>query len=92
MHCFCFAGNARPPAADVLRRARRIVEQYGERTETPQKRLRDKDKRRASYYQFYTDRKWGDCRYYHVSLDSGVLGIGKCVEILADLYRNGKEN
>ena len=86
VHCFCFAGNARPPAADVLRRARRIVEQYGERTETPQKRLRDKDKRRASYYQFYTDRKWGDCRYYHVSLDSGVLGIDTCVDLLAGLY------
>ena len=27
---------------------------------------------------------------YHIALDSGVLGIEKCVDILADLYRNGR--
>ena len=39
--------------ADLEKRAERIVRQYGERAETPEKRLRDKDKRRAAYYQFY---------------------------------------
>jgi cytidylate kinase len=67
-------------------RAKRIVEQYGERDEAPKKRLQDKDKRRAAYYQFYTEMKWGEARNYHIALDSGALGIEKCVEILADLY------
>ena len=44
------------------------------------------DKRRAAYYQFYTDMKWGDARNYHICLDSGELGIDKCVDILAQLY------
>ena len=72
--------------ADMAQRAKRIVEVYGQREEAPEKRLRDKDKRRASYYQFYTDMEWGDARNYHVSLDSGVLGIEKCVGILTELY------
>jgi cytidylate kinase len=72
--------------ADMEHRAKRIVEQYGERSESPEKRLRDKDKRRAAYYQFYTDRKWAEVKNYHIALDSGVLGIDKCVEILTDLY------
>ena len=72
--------------ADMAQRAKRIVEVYGQREEAPEKRLRDKDKRRASYYQFYTDMEWGDARNYHISLDSGVLGIEKCVEILTELY------
>ena len=72
--------------ARQVKRAERIVRQYGERAETPEKRLRDKDKRRAAYYQFYTDMEWGDARNYHVSLDSGVLGIEKCVGILTELY------
>jgi cytidylate kinase len=67
-------------------RARRIVEQYGETQTNPQKRLKDKDKRRAAYYQFYTDTKWGDVRNYHITLDSALLGIDKCVELLALLY------
>ena len=34
----------------------------------------------------YTDLKWGAIENYHVVLDSGVLGIDKCVEIIASLY------
>lgn len=72
--------------ADMDKRAKRIVKQYGERSESPEKRLKDKDKRRAAYYQFYTGVKWGDVRSYHIALNSGVLGIEKCVDILADLF------
>jgi cytidylate kinase len=72
--------------ADMESRAKRIVEQYGETQNNPKKRLRDKDKRRSAYYQFYTDTKWGDVRNYHVTLDSAWLGIDRCVEILASLY------
>lgn len=72
--------------SDMEKRAERIVKQYGERPEAPEKRLRDKDKRRATYYQFYTDMKWGEVQNYHVALDSGALGIEKCVDILVSLY------
>ena len=46
--------------ADFEKRAKRIVEKYGETEEPTEKRLRDKDKRRALYYQFYTDLEWGN--------------------------------
>lgn len=72
--------------ASFEQRARRIVEVYGE-TEIPTaKRLRDKDKRRISYYQYYTDKTWGDINNYDVALDAGSLGIEKCVDIIAGLY------
>lgn len=74
--------------ADMEKRAKRIVEKYGESEDTPLKRLKDKDKRRSTYYHFYTDMEWGDVANYHIALDSGVLGIDKCVEILADLYHS----
>ncbi len=72
--------------ADFEKRAERIVEKYGE-TEVPtEKRLRDKDKRRSMFYQFYTDQKWGAVENYHLALDSGALGIEKCVDIISSLY------
>ena len=40
--------------ASMEKRAERIVKQYGEKEAPPEKRLKDKDKRRAAYYQFYT--------------------------------------
>ena len=72
--------------ADMTFRAKRIVEVYGEREQSPEQRLRDKDKRRAAYHRFYTDMKWGDARNYHIALDSGVLGIEKCADMIASLY------
>lgn len=72
--------------ADMDFRARRIVEVYGEREQSPGERLRDKDKRRAAYHRFYTDMKWGYAQNYHLTLNSGVLGIDQCVKIIASLY------
>ena len=72
--------------ADMAFRAKRIVEVYGERKQAPEERLRDKDKRRAAYHRFYTDMKWGYAQNYHLTLDSGVLGIDKCAALIAELF------
>lgn len=72
--------------ADLNFRAKRIVEVYGERDASPEQRLKDKDKRRAAYHRFYTDKKWGQSQNYHVTLDSGVLGLERCTEIIRSLY------
>lgn len=73
--------------ADMKFRAERIVREYGEWEQSPEDRLRDKDKRRAAYHRFYTDMKWGYAQNYHLTLDSGVLGIDRCVETICALYR-----
>lgn len=44
------------------------------------------DKRRASYYNYYTNKKWGACDSYHLSLDSSKIGIEGCVEIIMNFY------
>lgn len=72
--------------AAMDKRAERIVKIYGDTGIAPEKRLQDKDKRRKSYYYFYTNMEWGVAQHYHIALDSGVLGIDKCVELIAGLY------
>ena len=72
--------------ADVAFRAKRIVEVYGEREQSPEQRIRDKDKRRAAYHRFYTDMKWGHAQNYDLTLNSGTLGIDRCVDIIKALY------
>ena len=72
--------------ADLDFRAKRIVEVYGEREQSPQQRLKDKDKRRAAYHRFYTDMKWGHAQNYDLTLNSGTLGIENCVNIITQLY------
>ncbi len=72
--------------ASMEKRAERIVEMYGERRESPQKRLKDKDKKRKAYYKYYTETEWGVAKNYHIALDSGMLGIEKCADIITMLY------
>lgn len=73
--------------ADLNKRAERIVSVYGERDVAPKKLIKEKDKRRASYYSYYTDVEWGIASNYDISLDSGKFGIDKCVDIIVDLYK-----
>ncbi len=75
--------------ADDKFRAERIVNLYGEKPEKPEKRLKDKDKRRAAYYKDYTETEWGVAGNYHVALDSGRLGIETCVDLLVNIYNKG---
>ena len=72
--------------ADLKFRAHRIVEVYGEREESPEQRIKDKDKRRAAYHRFYTEMKWGHAQNYDLTLNSGTLGIERCVQIIKSLY------
>lgn len=68
-------------------KVQRLLENYGDIGEEPTKRLKDKDKKRAINYKYYTDSEWGAYDNYHISLDSGLIGIEKCVEILADIAK-----
>ncbi len=73
--------------ASLEKRAERITTVYGDVSkETPEKRLRDKDKRRGAFYSYYTDMAWGDPHNYNICLDSGALGFEKCRDILCSLY------
>ena len=40
------------------------------------------DKSRSSYYNYYTNKKWGSADSYNLCLDSSKLGFDKCVEAI----------
>lgn len=68
--------------ADKKLRAERIVKQYGESGIEPEKRLEDKDKKRRLNYKYFTEQEWGKRENYHLSIDSGFLGIEKAVDLI----------
>ncbi|MCY7007758.1 cytidylate kinase-like family protein [Fusobacterium simiae] len=72
--------------ASLEERINRIVSVYGESDIAPEKRLKDMDKRRSSFYNYFTDMKWGDPHNYDICLNSGILGFEKCVDIICSLY------
>jgi cytidylate kinase len=77
--------------ADTASRARRVIEEYKEPLPNPEKGLRARDKRRAAYYEIYTDQKYGDPVNYDFCLNSGSLGIDTCVDYIVAAYKNEKQ-
>ena len=47
-------------------------------------RMRQIDQKRRDYYQYYSGNEWGNPRNYHLSLNSGKLGIEKCVDMILE--------
>lgn len=44
--------------------------------------LKKSDKRRSSFYNTHTGQEWGQMQHFDLCLDSGKIGIDRCVEIL----------
>lgn len=73
--------------ADDAYKAKRIVELYGVRDKSPQKRLEEKDVKRRVNYKYFTGREWGKPENYHICLDSSKLGNEACVKIITQLVK-----
>ena len=72
--------------ADMKDRIRRIAKLYDLTDAKAKDKIIKIDKQRASYYNYYTSKKWGDVASYDLCLNSGVIGIDRCVRILTDIY------
>lgn len=49
------------------------------------------DKQRASYYNYYTCKKWGDTRSYDITLNTSKISVDDCVDIIIE-YRKHMED
>ena len=76
--------------ANLDYRADRIVRLYGTSEKSPTARIQEKDKRRRVNYQHYTGRTRGNAADYDLCLDSSVIGIEKCADIVVDLVNSLK--
>lgn len=74
--------------ADEESRTRRIAR----RREVELKEAKDlmikTDKKRASYYNYFSNKKWGEAKTYHLSIDSTVLGIEGTADVILNYLTN----
>lgn len=57
--------------------------------------IRKTDKSRAGYYTFFTDRRWGEARNYHIAVETSIVTIPGTVELIYDFItkaEDAKEN
>ena len=68
--------------ADQEHRVARIADRNNISVSEAETRIRNTDKHRAAYYNYYAEKKWGAATTYQLCLDSGVLGIDGVVDLL----------
>ena len=68
-------------------RAARVAEEYRVSESKARDMLVKTDKKRASYYNFQSEKKWGMASSYNLSVESSALGIEGSVELIADYIR-----
>ena len=74
--------------ADMDARIRRIARIYDLTDAKAKDLIKKTDKRRSSYYNYYSNKKWGAAESYNICLDSSLLGIdgtAKAIEQLVAL-------
>ena len=73
--------------ADIKFRQQRVEQVYNVSGQKALKLMNSVDQERARYLKALTGQDWLDARQYHLSLDTGVLGLEKSETIILETFR-----
>ena len=73
--------------APLEARVKRICDLRGISRQEAEKLIIRSDRKRANYYQHYTDWTWGAASTYHLSIDSSLTGIDGGVVMIETMLR-----
>ena len=68
--------------AELPLRIARCMKLYDLTKEKAEELITKTDKKRASYYNYYSGNKWGDLKNYHLCIDTGAVGIENTVRLI----------
>lgn len=71
--------------ADEKSKLERAVKYFNLKEKDAPAVLKKRDKARYNHYKYYTDQEWGMASNYDLSLNSGLLGIDGCVEVICNV-------
>ena len=75
--------------APIEDRVKRIIERGDCDTQDAAEKRADKaNKLRAEYYNFYTDKVWGQAESYDLCIDSSLLGIEGTSQLIVDFVKH----
>lgn len=73
--------------ANIDHRIQRVCKRHNFDRATARKYIRSKEDERASYYNYYTGKKWGHSESYDLCINSSILGIDETEKFIADFIR-----
>ena len=77
--------------ADLEQRIRRVAREFNLTDAKAKDFIIKNDKKRASYYNYYTNKEWGNAKGYDLCLNSGKLGIDGTVRVIKEYMEVRKQ-
>lgn len=77
--------------ADLDQRIRRVAREFNLTDAKAKDIILKNDKKRASYYNYYTNKEWGNAKGYDLCLNSGKLGIDGTVRVIKEYMKIRKQ-
>lgn len=74
--------------ADSEWRLKRMMEMLGQTREQVKETMKNADKTRKHYCEYYTGKNYGDARDYDLTIDTGKLGIDRAVSMILELAKD----
>ena len=68
--------------ADIQKRMKYAIDVYKVPKDKAINVIQKVDKTRSNYYNYYSTGKWGDPINYNLCINSGELGVTRCVELI----------
>lgn len=72
---------------DLDTKIQNIIDRLGVSKSKAADIIKKTEKRRATYYNYYTHQKWGELKNFDLSINSDI-GIDKVVETIKNVYKN----
>lgn len=69
-------------------RIQRLKQLHDITTQQAEEMIEKADKKRSSYYNYYSYKTWGAASTYHLCVDSSVMGIDKTVEYILQFVKH----
>lgn len=76
--------------ATMERRIERIMRLYDLSREKAKDKIVKTEKRRKSYYNYYTNNEWGRMTNYNLCVDTGMFGVDRAVDVICDLIEKNQ--
>lgn len=73
-------------------RKKKIIEEYGIKTQETEKVIEKTDRERANYCRHYTGKIWNDATNYHLTIDSSLANSAVVVQTIIDCIKINLDN
>ena len=71
----------------LIKAEKRVIEKYGVEPKNVANEMKNTDKKRAKFHNFYSEEEWGEATTYDLAINVAKLGIDGTVDLISEYIK-----